>query len=107
MSRAYLIDAIECGLDGIGAFDALTADQIRDLAASLEISLENEGLATGRDAIPNPMEAELRRREAAFKDELSRLERREAQSVEELERTVRQLRSRIYDLSEELRRTKP
>lgn len=100
MRRSYLIDAIECGLDAIGVFDALTAEQIADLAASLEVSLENESMGSGRDAIPNPMETQLREVRQAHKVAITDAERAHAEQVREMEWTISRLRSRIHDLEQ-------
>jgi hypothetical protein len=101
MRTAYLIESIECALDGANIPDALTPEQISDLAASLEISLENEGLATGRDSIPNPMEAQLRGVKQAHAENVSWIERGHAERIKELEWTIQRLRSRIHDLERE------
>jgi len=101
MRRSYLIDAIECGLDGLNIPGALTAQQVSDLAASLEVSLENESMATGRDQIPNPMDAELRRVRQAHTESVASLERGHTEQVRELEWLVSRLRSRIHDLEQE------
>jgi len=104
MSLAYLTMSIECALDGMNIPNALTTEQIADLAASLEISLENEGAATGRDVIPNPMEAEVRRMKATGAESLAYAEKQHAERVTELEWTISRLRSRIYDLEREAAR---
>ena len=52
-----------------------TDNQIGTVVCWVEGAHENEGLATGRDCIPNPLSSEIDRLKAAYKKEVGELER--------------------------------
>ena len=87
----YWCDAIGDSLEQMGAFSALTPEQIRALAKDVEVSVENRSLADGSDAIPNPMIHELKEVKRAHKAEVEYIE-----SV--TDKTERGLRREIEDL---------
>lgn len=95
----YLVISLECGLDEI-APGALTAEQIKELAESLAVSLENESMATGRDCIPNPLESQMREQKVAADRRLADAEKSAERRIAELEQTISSLR---YRLNEALR----
>lgn len=69
--RESLLGALE-GADWTPTFPVLD-----DMARSLAVSAENEGLGTGRDCIPNPLESEVRELTRKRADDQRRAEREE------------------------------
>lgn len=74
---AYWIESLECSLDSIGCLDKLTKPQIEQVAGDLEVSAENQGIAFGHDAIPNPLNQEIRELKSKHEKEIDELEKRE------------------------------
>jgi len=66
----YWEEALEIALEDEGASNALTKEQISNIAGALAVSAENEGMAMGHDTIPNPMTADVN----ALKRELRKAE---------------------------------
>ncbi|MDE2470793.1 MAG: hypothetical protein KGL35_19120 [Bradyrhizobium sp.] len=105
MMRDYKFDywqeALETALDEAGAQTALTIGQIVSVARSLQASAENQGMAFGHDAIPNPLKAEVTAAEKRLEASKQEAESREA----ELKQQITELRHRIryleYRLTEE------
>lgn len=62
----YWVESVEVALAEAGV--TASAEQIREIAASIEVDHENYGMAHGYDAIPNPLDAENKR----LADELHR-----------------------------------
>ncbi|WP_333998254.1 hypothetical protein [Burkholderia orbicola] len=73
----YWLESLGYALEEVGAYDALTPEQRKDVAEALVVSAENEGMAMGRDCIPNPMNSEIERLKAAHRAEIERFEERE------------------------------
>ena len=98
----YWKDSLECALDEVGAAAALSPEQIERVAGSLESSAENQGMAFGRDAIPNPLAAELSAAERRNEARKQAAEDRET----ELKGTIADLHYRIRDLEYKLAEAK-
>lgn len=73
----YWIESLGYALEEAGVYDALTPEQRKQVAESLVVSAENEGMASGRDCIPNPLSSEIDRLKAAHRAEIERFEERE------------------------------
>lgn len=73
----YWLESLELALDSVGAYDALTPEQRKQVAESLVVSAENEGMASGRDCIPNPLNSEIDRLKAAHRAEIESFQARE------------------------------
>jgi len=71
----YWIEAVECACDEAGV--SLTKEQATQIAGSMQVSHENQGMAFGRDCIPNPLSTELDNERRKKKDELKAAEARE------------------------------
>lgn len=96
----YWKESLECALEEAGAAGALTAEQIDRVAGSLEVSAENQDMAFGHDAIPNPLAAEVKAAE-------SRLESQRAEASEqesELRKVIANLRYKNANLEDRLAR---
>lgn len=76
----------------------LTDEQLAELCESIEVSHSNYGMFRGHDAIPNPLEGELRRVKQTNKEDAEAAEKRHEEKIRELEGTIRRLRSRISEL---------
>jgi hypothetical protein len=74
---SYWLESLGYALEEAGAYDALTPDQRKRVAESLVVSAENEGMAMGRDCIPNPLNSEIERLKAAHRADIERFEERE------------------------------
>ena len=73
----YWIEALEFALEDVDRTGAFSTDEIRTLAESLEGSAEQQGMAFGYDAIPNPLIAEIEKLKAAHELEIEQLEKRD------------------------------
>ncbi len=102
MSAAYWEESVKDALCEAGI--EATPDQIADVVQSIVISAENEGMATGRDAIQNPMLAEVDRVRRAGEERVSHAETSAAKEIAELNGTIQRLRYRINELETEARR---
>lgn len=92
MSSSYIRDSLDCAFDGCDLWplwDGLTEEQREAITRSMEISIENMSMATGRDCIPNPQDAEVRRRDASLKAALVEASKREEALLALLGRQVR------------------
>lgn len=76
----------------------LTDEQLEAVVESIEVSHSNYGMAHGHDSIPNPLEAEVRRKDEQRVREIDDLEKRHKQIVADLEYEIRALRRRIREL---------
>jgi hypothetical protein len=74
---SYWLESLGYALEEAGVYDALTPDQRKQVAESLVVSAENEGMAMGRDCIPNPLNSEIERLKAAHRADIERFEERE------------------------------
>ncbi|WP_261534463.1 hypothetical protein [Burkholderia multivorans] len=74
---SYWLESLGYALEEAGAYDALTPEQRKQVAESLVVSAENEGMASGRECIPNPLNSEIERLKAAHRAEIARFEDRE------------------------------
>lgn len=70
----YWLLSLEYALDEADAFGALSKEQMESVAASLSVSAENEGMATGRDHIPSSAKAERASLREGHASEVRRLE---------------------------------
>lgn len=61
----YWVECIACSLDEHGV--KATQEQIEAIAADVEVSHENFGMAHGYDCIPNPLHAEIAERDERIK----------------------------------------
>lgn len=75
MMESYLAESIEIALDAMGIPDALTAEQREALARDLATSVENYGTFSGRDAIPNPLQAQMQEQRQSYEAEMTRRDR--------------------------------
>lgn len=101
----YWRDSLDCAFDACGVWavwEGLTEEQRDNIAGSIEGSVENHGMASGRDCIPNPLESQMRERDARAAANLKDAETSAARREKELEDLVRTLRNRIYDLERRL-----
>lgn len=55
----YWIESVSVALDEIDGISPFTDQNIKDLAEDMLISAEQEGMAFGYDAIPNPLTTEI------------------------------------------------
>lgn len=69
MAYSYWREAAEYALDAVGV--EVTAEQLDAIGKSLEISAENQGLATGAHCIPNPLASDIRALEARHQAEIN------------------------------------
>lgn len=102
----YWRDTLDCAFDAAQAWEvwmSLTETQRDDIAGSLEVSVENHGMASGRDCIPNPLEAEMRQRDQRSAERLKDAETSAARRIAELEEIVRRLDNRNYELQQQVR----
>lgn len=99
----YWKEALEIALDEVGAANVLTPEQIEQVAGSLEISADNQGMAFGHDAIPNPMKAEVaaavRRIDTARKEADDRESALRSQ-IDDLRYTIRDLQYKLAEARE-------
>ena len=68
----YWIEAVECACYEAGV--SLTKEQATQIAGSMQMSHENQGMAFGHDCIPNPLSTELDNERRKKKDELKAAE---------------------------------
>ncbi|MFX3575435.1 hypothetical protein [Ralstonia mannitolilytica] len=75
---AYWDEALSLTLDAEGLYhlyEQIPADKRESVATGLATSAENQGMAFGHDAIPNPVHAEMREQSQTHAEEIKRLER--------------------------------
>ena len=87
----YWIEAVMSALDEIDEISLFTDQNIKDLAESMLISAEQEGMAFGYDVIPNPLSTEITK----IKEENAR----EIADWENRDRIYRQSIADAYKLS--------
>lgn len=90
MAYDYWTESVTVALHEAGV--EATAAQIDDIVGSLEVSRENESLATGRDCIPHPMEAKVREQQAYRASDQKDHDRKVRDLNDEIERLHRDVR---------------
>ena len=102
MSRDYLRESLVTALDDAGI--AYTPEQLSEVRDSLEVSRENESLATGREFVQNPIirEIEILREKAEQREAALRTAQLQARADREI--SDYRFRCRIQDMSQELER---
>lgn len=98
MARDYWHESLSLALEDTPLFDAFWAlDEAarNDIAEALAISAENEGMASGRECIPNPLESQMREQARRAAEAREATARDHSQVVRDLERTISRLRSRL------------
>lgn len=97
--QSYWHDSIEAALYEAGI--EFSDSQLSEVVQSLEVSLENESLATGRDCIPSPIVGQLARERADRKATEEQMSANREVEGKELRETIRILRRRILTLERE------
>jgi hypothetical protein len=98
---SYWEDSIREPLLGFGI--KLTDEQLAEVCESIDVSHSNYSMFRGHDAIPNPLEGELKRTRQRSQQEIDAIEKRHDEKIRDLEYTIRRLRSRINELEDERR----
>lgn len=55
----YYKEAVQTSLDEMGKYGVLTEEEVDTLVDDLIVGIENEGLYSGQDSIPNPVRVEF------------------------------------------------
>ncbi|NKF57503.1 hypothetical protein GO299_04708 [Ralstonia solanacearum] len=74
----YWEEALSLSFDAEGLYhlyEQIPADKRMSIAKGLATSAENQGMAFGHDAIPNPMHSEMSEAKKLHAEEIKRLER--------------------------------
>lgn len=78
----YWIESVSSSLEEVDKLDLFTPDDIKLMAESMIISAEQEGMASGYDAIPNP--------QATTIEHLKEIHELREQARDRIERTLTQ-----------------
>lgn len=97
----YWEEVIDASLNDLGI--KATREQIATIAGDVDTAREHYGLATGLDAVPNPMLAEVRRVQDSATRDRADLEKAHASKVDGMEWEIQRLRGVVADLRERLR----
>ena len=73
----YWIEAVESALEEVEKLDVFSKEDIINMAETLQISSEQESMAFGTEAIPNPLESEIRNIRSRHEKEISEFEKRD------------------------------
>jgi len=78
-----------------------TRQQIENVAGAVAGARENEGMVTGHDCIPNPLESTIRENEQAYQSEIKMIETLQDKRLKELQWEIRRLNGIIYNLQQQ------
>jgi hypothetical protein len=90
----YWLEALEIAMDEMGILDALSAEQRKELAASLATSAENMSLCS--PPVSNPLQGELDEVKRQRTAERERREKRERDIIHEIARIHNEDPHRVY-----------
>ena len=100
--RNYWRESVACALEATGL--QFTDEQLAEVTDSIIVSIENEGAISGRDAIPNPLQAEVDRlRGLRIQDQVAHDQQIAAERLS-ASNAAHSLRCRIWDLQDQLRK---
>jgi hypothetical protein len=87
-TKSYWKESLECALDSYGLLSAIPSDALDKIAGDLETSYENIGTAMGYDAIPNPLQTEIKELKTKHHAESERKERHYEAAIGALKQEV-------------------